>query len=317
MPVKGVSPMPATTTTISSAPDPSVCGEPVTFTAQVTVVPPDVGTPTGDVTFIISDDGPSVTVPLDGAGQAQAVFDDLSPGNHQAVAVYLGDGTFDPSSSPIDNHQVNAAPSTTLLVATPNPSVCGELVELCATVTINPPGDGTPTGDVTFTGPGGLNETVTLDGTGEACFTTTELVSGTVTATYAGDGCALASSDTFDVTVDPADSTTTVTASPDPSVCGEPVQVCALVTTDAPGTGTPTGDVTFTGPGGLNETVTLDGTGQACVTTNVLTTGTVSVVYGGDACHNTSTGTYDVTVNEAATTTFVSADPNPSVCGEP
>ncbi|WP_189038593.1 beta strand repeat-containing protein, partial [Streptomyces daqingensis] len=309
--------MPSTTTTISSAPDPSVCGEPVTFTAQVTVDPPDTGTPTGTVTFIVSDDGPSLTVPLDGAGQAQAVFDDLSVGVHDAVAVYSGDGTFDPSSSPLDTHTVNPAPSTTAVSASPDPSVCGQLVTLCADVTIDAPGEGTPTGDVVFTGPGGFTETATLDAGGQACVSTTELTSGTVTATYEGDDCADGSAGTFDVTVGPADSTTTVTANPNPAVCGELVEVCAVVTTDAPGVGTPTGSVTFTADGGFSQTVTLDGTGQACLTSNGLPDGTVTATYNGDACNLSSVGTVDLVVELAESSTLLTASPNPAVCGEP
>ncbi|OEV07839.1 Ig-like domain repeat protein, partial [Streptomyces nanshensis] len=94
----------------------------------------------------------------------------------------------------------------------------------CATVTIDPPGSGIPTGTVTFTGPG-VNETATLDATGQACVTTTTLESGTVTATYLGDTCAAGSSDTAEAVVDAADTTTTVTADPDPSVCGESVEI--------------------------------------------------------------------------------------------
>ncbi|MFC4492893.1 Ig-like domain repeat protein [Streptomyces ovatisporus] len=309
--------MPSTTTTISSAPDPSVCGELVTFTAQVTVVPPDTGTPTGTVTFIVSDDGPSMTVPLDGAGQAQAVFSGLGTGTHDAVALYSGDGTFDPSASTLDQQTVTQAASTTVVAADPDPSVCGQLVTLCATVTIDPPGAGTPTGTVTFTGPGGFTDSATLDASGEACVSTTELTTGTVTATWVGDDCATGSAGTVDVTVGPASSTTTVTASPNPAVCGEVVEVCAVVTTDAPGVGIPTGTVTFTAGGGFSQTVTLDAAGEACLTSNALPDGTVTATYNGDTCNLSSVGTVDLVLVPAESSTVVTATPNPAVCGEP
>ncbi|WP_030355944.1 Ig-like domain-containing protein, partial [Streptomyces scopuliridis] len=41
----------ATTTMLTSAPDPSVFGQPKTLTATVTAVPPGAGTPTGTVSF--------------------------------------------------------------------------------------------------------------------------------------------------------------------------------------------------------------------------------------------------------------------------
>ncbi|MCC0100743.1 Ig-like domain repeat protein, partial [Streptomyces flavotricini] len=83
-----------------------------------------------------------------------------------------------------------------------------------------------------------------------------------------------------------------------------------------PGSGTPTGTVTFTGPGGLNVTLALDAGGTACVTTTTLETGTVTAVYNGDGCFSASTGTAPVTVNQASSTVSVTVDPNPSVCGQ-
>ncbi|KOG44322.1 Ig-like domain repeat protein, partial [Streptomyces decoyicus] len=44
----------ATSTTVSSSPDPSVFGEAVVLSATVTPVAPDAGVPTGTVTFTIS-----------------------------------------------------------------------------------------------------------------------------------------------------------------------------------------------------------------------------------------------------------------------
>ncbi|MFB0633670.1 Ig-like domain repeat protein, partial [Streptomyces sp. AB3(2024)] len=63
----------------------------------------------------------------------------------------------------------------------------------------------------------------------------------------------------------------------------------------APGSGTPTGTVTFTGAG-LNTTVPLNAGGTACVTTTTLETGTVTAVYNGNSCFSSSTGTAPVTV---------------------
>ncbi len=189
-------------------------------------VPPDTGTPTGTVSVIISDDGPTLVGTLDASGQAQVSIDNLSVTTHQVIAVYNGDANFNPSASGLLDQVVSAAPTTTVVTASPDPSVCGESVELCATVTIDPPGSGTPTGTVTFTGPGGLNETTALDASGTACVTTTVLATGTVTATYNGDGCAAVSSGSTDVTVDEASTTTVVTVSPDPSVCAASRWTC-------------------------------------------------------------------------------------------
>ncbi|WP_329075545.1 Ig-like domain repeat protein [Streptomyces niveus] len=306
-----------TTTTLAFDPEPSVCGETVTFTAQVTAVPPSAGTPTGLVSFIVSDDGPVLTAPVDMNGQAQVSISDLDVGFHQAAAFYTGDADFDGSNSPLTLHVVNHAPVSVAVTADPSPSVCGGTVTLCATVAPTSSGIGNPSGSVTFTGPGGLDETVPLDAGGMACVTTTVLETGTLAVSYGGDGCYASATGTLDVTVSQAASTTTVSVDPSPSVCGETVTVCATVTAVAPGSGTPTGTVTFTAPGGLNQTVPLDAGGEACVTTSTLTSGTITATYNGDGCFTSSTGTAPVTVNQASSAVSVSVDPNPSVCGQP
>ncbi|MFD6185138.1 Ig-like domain-containing protein, partial [Streptomyces goshikiensis] len=305
-----------TTTTLAFDPNPAVCGDTVTFTAQVTPVPPGAGTPTGLVSFIVSDDGPVLSAPVDASGQAQVSISNLDVGFHQAAAFYTGDANFDGSNSPLTLLVVDHAPVSVAVSVDPNPSVCGETVTLCTTVTPVSSGVGIPSGSVTFTGPGGLNETMSLDASGMACVTTTTLETGAVTVTYSGDDCYASGTGTFDVTVNHASSLVLVSVDPDPSVCGESVTVCATVIAMAPGSGTPTGTLTFTGPGGLNVTLPLDPDGTACITTTTLETGTVTVTYSGDTCFLPSTGTADVTVSQASSTVLVGVDPNPSVCGE-
>ncbi|MET7686374.1 Ig-like domain repeat protein, partial [Streptomyces sp. NPDC005423] len=310
----GVTVNPAdTTTTVIVSPDPSVCGELVTVCAAVTTDAPGSGVPTGTVTFT-GPGGLNQTVVLDANGKACLTTTTLATGT--VIATYNGEGPCFAGSVGTGSVTVSPAGTTTTVIVSPDPSVCGELVTVCAAVTTDAPGSGVPTGTVTFTGPGGLNQTVGLDGSGEACVTTTSLASGTVTAQYNGAACFEVSSDTVGVTVGAADTTTTVTVAPDPSVCGELVTVCAAVTTLPPGSGTPTGTVTFTGPGGLNQTVVLDANGKACLTTTVLATGTVTATYNGAACFEVSSDTVGVTVDPADTTTTVTVVPDPSVCGE-
>ncbi|MFD5415697.1 Ig-like domain repeat protein, partial [Streptomyces nojiriensis] len=292
---------------VTVEPNPSVCGETVTVCATVTAMAPGSGTPTGTVTFLLPD-GSTLVAGLDAGGTACVTTTALETGT--VTVTYAGDTCFLPSTGTFDV-TVNQASSTVAVTVTPNPSVCGETVTVCATVTAVAPGSGTPTGTVTFTGPGGLNVTLTLDAEGTACLTTSSLTSGTYSATYNGDSCFAGSDAPFDVTVNQAASTTTVSVDPNPSVCGETVTVCATVTAVAPGSGTPTGTVTFTGPGGLNTTVPLDAEGTACVTTSSLTSGTVTAVYNGDECFTSSTDAAMVTVNQASSAVSVTVDPNP------
>ena len=93
--------LPNTITTLTSSPNPSDFGAPVTFTATVTPSPsPGSGAPTGTVTFII-DGTPVATVPLDGANPGHAIFttSGLGPGSHTVVARYNGDAFYFPSTS--------------------------------------------------------------------------------------------------------------------------------------------------------------------------------------------------------------------------
>ncbi|WP_458086185.1 beta strand repeat-containing protein [Streptomyces malaysiensis] len=310
----------ATTTTVTFVPPAPVCGETVTLTASVAAVPPGSGTPTGTVTFIISADGPTVTGTLDASGNASVTVPGLSVGTHQVAAFYNGDADFAASNSPLTPLTVNPASSTTALTVSPASPVCGESVTLCAQVSVVAPGTCTPTGTVTFTVAGGPTLTGTLDATGQACVTTSDIPVGThaVTATYEGNGDVAGSTDSGTVTVGQGASTTSVTVTPAAPVCGEAVTICAQVTVVPPSTCTPTGTVTFVISGGPTLTGTLDATGQACVTTNALTAGsyTVTATYGGSTDIASSTGTASITVGQGVSTISVNALPSPSVCGE-
>ncbi|MBL1119157.1 Ig-like domain repeat protein [Streptomyces sp. 110] len=96
----------ATTTSVSSAPDPSTLGQSVTFTANVAPVAPGAGVPTGTVTFIIGGSGGGAFVqPLSG-GVATLSLSTLGVGTNPVVALYNGDTSFLPSSG-TDTQTVN------------------------------------------------------------------------------------------------------------------------------------------------------------------------------------------------------------------
>lgn len=173
----------ASTTTLTSSANPSVVGQPVTFTATVTS---PAGTPTGDVTFA-SDGNPLGTVPLTG-GQATVTTAALAVGSHTITADYSGDVNSVPSSG-THTQTVQKAATTTTLTSAPNPSTFGQPTTLTATVTVNPPGAGTPTGTVTFQRGAIVLGTSAVDGTGHATLTVSGLQVGSnsITATYSGD----------------------------------------------------------------------------------------------------------------------------------
>ncbi|MEU8869573.1 Ig-like domain-containing protein [Streptomyces javensis] len=283
----------ATTTSVTSAPDPSTLGQPVTFTATVTPVAPGAGVPSGTVTFTISGSGGGTfTQPLSSLGTATLSFSTLGVGAHTVVAVYSGDAGFLPSTG-TDTHTVAPGPAatTTTLMSSVNPSVFGQPVTFTATVTPNAPATGVPTGTVTFviSGSGGGSFTQPLSG-GTATFTTSGLDAGshTVTANYSGDAnFAASSSATLTQVVNLAVSRTSMSSNPNPAPEGSEIDFVAFVEGFPPGDDIPTGTVTFTltdGATTITAEQTVDALGFAFLTVG-LEAGEwdVSAVYSGDA----------------------------------
>src|SRR5262249_38725691 len=103
--------------------------------------------------------------------------------------------------------------------------------------------------------------------------------------------------------------TTTLASSASPSVLGRPVTFTATVAAVAPGTGTPTGTVTFSDGATALGTVALSG-GAAGLSTHDLAAGdhSITAMYGGDATFSGSTAT---TLNQ----TIESNRPMPAACG--
>src|SRR5262249_28916578 len=126
-----------------------------------------------------------------------------------------------------------------------NPTVFGQMVTFTAIVNSTA---GTPTGTVTFLDAASTIGTATLDSTGAASFTTSGLAVGNhaIAASYSGDSnFNPSSSSSFMQIVNLDVPTTTVSASPNPSVFGQSVIATVTVSATAPGSGTPTGTVTF------------------------------------------------------------------------
>jgi hypothetical protein len=309
----------ATTATLTSVPDPSVFGEAKTLTATVTAVPPGAGTPTGTISFF---DGATLlgTGTLSG-GTATMTTSALAVGSHALTAVYGGDPNFAGSTSPVDTQTVAQAGTTTALISAPDPSSFGAAKTLTATVTAAPPGGGIPTGTAAFFDGATLLGTGTLDGSGVATFTTSALAVGShaLTAVYSGDADFTGSTSPVDTqTVDQAATTTALISAPDPSSFGAAKILTATVTAVPPGSGTPTGTVSFFDGATLLGSAPLVG-GVGTLTTSALAVGShaLTAVYGGDPNFSGSTSPVDTqTVDQAATVTTLTSVPDPSVFGE-
>jgi hypothetical protein len=100
----------STSTALSASPSATVFGQPVAFTAQVTVVSPGSGTPSGAVSFT---DGGSVIAgcaaqPLSASGIATCTTAALSVGLHEIGAAYSGDANFASGTPASLSHTVAA-----------------------------------------------------------------------------------------------------------------------------------------------------------------------------------------------------------------
>src|SRR5207247_4343908 len=108
--------------------------------------------------------------------------------------------------------------------------------------------------------------------------------------------------------------TTSLTAPPNPSVVGQAVTLTAVVSPVAPGTGVPTGTVTFRDGATVLATVTLVN-GSASFVTSTLAVGSHSLTaaYSGGGHFPASTSAIVIhTVNPGSTTTAHTTPPNPS-----
>jgi large repetitive protein len=317
----------ATTTSISSTPNPSQFGQAVTFTASIGVTP---GLPalTGTVDF--KDGGTDLTpggVTLVG-GQATFSTTALGAGSDTITAVYSGDVNFQASQgNDSANPQVVQKDSTAVtLLTSPSRLVSGQPVAVAAVVANASGPFGTPTGQVQFSVDGAnLGSPVTLVGGVASHLPTTLLATGgphTITATYTNsDGNFLGSSKSVIQAVAKDGTRTILASTPTTAVAGQVVVFTAAIVPAAPGSGTPTGTVDFKDgatdltPGGITFSA-----GRAFFTTSSLGLGhhTVTASYSGDASFTGSSGNdvNSLVVNQASTRTVMTAFPDPAVFGQ-
>ncbi len=306
-----------TTTGVASSANPSVYGQSVTFTATISALSPGSGTPTGTMTFY--DGSAALGSDTLSGGSASFTTSTLPQGSDSITAIYGGDSNFESSTSAAIVETVNPAATSTSIDCGPSPSVYGQEVTFGAQV-INasaPASTAEPTGSVQFYVDGAaFGAPVTLNDEGAALITDSTLPVGThqITATYISDdgNFATSNSTTPAEQVVMQDSTTTgLTSSDNPSVFGQSVTFTATVSANAPGSGTPTGSVTFEDGTTTLGTGTLSG-GVATFSTTSLSVATHSItaVYGGDGNFTTSTSSIvSQTVNQASTATTLTASP--------
>jgi Bacterial Ig-like domain (group 3)/FG-GAP-like repeat/FG-GAP repeat len=205
--------------------------------------------------------------------------------------------------------------TTTAMTSSVNPSPANQPVTFTATVT---PGfnAGAPTGSITFSDGGNPLGMGTISG-GAAAFTTSSLSPGmhSITAAYSGDSNYASSvSAAVSETINPSSSatTTSVLAAPNPSAYGQSVNLTATVTFT--GSGTPTGNVTFTdGANSLGARPVSGGTATLTTAALGVDSHSITASYSGDSNFSaSSSNALMLTVNQAASTIGISSSANPS-----
>jgi large repetitive protein len=318
----------ATSTGISATVNPSVSGEGLSYIVSVTAVAPAAGMPTGSVAFL--DGGSSVAgcaaQPLV-AGVASCSVTYAGVGAHSITAAYSGDANFTASTSPILLQTVTPASTSTSLAASVNPSVTGQPVTITATVSVNAPGSGTPSGTMSFqddgtTISGCAAQVVTVLGTATCADAFAATGTETLTAFYSGDANFLLSgSPVLTQTINQGATATTVISSVQPSVPGEAISYSAIVTAVAPAAGIPTGRVAFFDGAaiiaGCGAQPLVGGMASCAVTYAGAGSHAITAVYSGDPDYFTSTSAVlTQTVNPGATSTSLASSANPSVPGQ-
>lgn len=300
-----------TSVTLTSNANPTTYGQNVTLSATVQS---SGGTPTGSVTFV---DGTSTlgTATLT-SGVAQFPVSTFGGGSHSITARYSGDTNFLTSTSAILTETVNELQTTTTLGTGLNPATFGQAVTLTATVQA---GSGiSVAGMVTFLdGSLGLG-TVAL-ANGSAQLTTSTLAPGahTLTAVYNDNGnFAGSTSAAITETINPLNTTTTLTASVNPALAGQSVTFTATVQAGAGNSAI--GTVTFLdGLTTLGSTSVINNSAQLTISTLALGSHSITAAFSGSTDFASSTSSaLTETVNQSGTTTTLVSNLNPATFGQ-
>ena len=292
----------APTVTLAGPTHAPVAGQTISLTATVKA---GAGTPTGMVTFL---DGSTIlgTAPLsvNGQGLDQAMISTslATVASHSLTAIYNSDTQFAAAASAKLTQVVSKAGTTTAVRAPAATSVYGQPVTFTATLAVSAPGSGTPTGKVVFYVDGAATPAATVNlqvvsGVVQATFTpATPLLPGnhTIKAIYLGDGNFTGSNNAGQLwtqTVSASATATIISSLVDPaSLAGQKATLLATVIPVAPGTGAPTGTVTFYAGQtklGVGTLRLANGVAQAALTATLPASITdITAVYSGDPLHH-------------------------------
>jgi hypothetical protein len=315
-----------TQATVTASSPTHVYGQAGAITATVAATGSAAVSPGGTVTFF---DGSVSLATVDvstagGAATASLDTSSLLQGMHELTATYSGDPTFAGSTStaPVIVN-VTEAPTAVTVASAIAQSIVGQAVVFTATIASVSSGE---TGTVQFDDNGSLIGAGPVSG-GQATLATSSLALGThpITAIYEGDDNFVGGSSTNTIaqTVVPAATSTTVTSAHDPGLVGQTIVYTALVAVTAPGSGSPTGTVSFSDDGTPMpscQNLALPSVGPPTVTCaqayDSVAAQDITADYSGDANFTASRGSLQETVSPVSTTTALASSPVASTSGQ-
>lgn len=311
----------------------SVYGQPVHFTATISVTAPGSGAPTGFIQFKVDGANLGEPVALFGGSAVSIDVSSLAVGAHTFSATYLGDANFAQSSTTDQAQTVGKAFTSIALVSSLNPSPYGIPVLVTATVSANLPSLATPnSGTVQFIVDGvNYGAPVPIDSTGHATkllpYTALWVGVHNITAIYSGSANFFGSDNLtspLSQVVELGTLTITLVPSVEDPVFGQSFTFSTTVIPTGGSVPNPTGTVQFKVDGeNLGSVVTLDGSSKAVsIPVGNLAVGTHSatVVYSGDDYYRPTTVEIAaaVSVGKAASLpTITGFDPTTVVVGQP
>jgi gliding motility-associated-like protein len=249
---------------VSVVPTPaaSISASPLVICSNQTSAINFSGTPNAVVTYKV-DSGANQTITLSASGTASV----NTPPGLTSGTTYTLVGV----ASPVLNTCTAAINSSVSIAVNnlPTASFSSTTPTVCSGTSATINFTGTPNAVVAYTA-GSVNQTVTLNGAGNASVVIPNVTSTTVytltSATAAGtNGCTKALSQSI---------TISAASLPTASVSANPATACSNQTSTINFSGTPNAVVTYTVNGGTNQTVTLNSSGSTSVATGPLSTAT-------------------------------------------
>ena len=262
-----------TTSVLKVDPATSTYDSPVTLTAAVSPgTRPGPSAPTGAVTFY--NGGTSIGTGTLANGVATLTLSTLPGPNDTLTCVYGGNSIYAGSNCNSVPIIINAAASQLSLTSSKDPTYALSPVTFTARLTVN--GQAAGAGDTLTLSLNGQTLNLTIDATGSAATTVSDLTPGSypVAAGFPGTASLLTSSASLTEVVNPVPTSTGLTVAPNPAYFGQTVTMTATVSAQSTSTPVTSGSISFFDGSTALGTQSVTTSGAASFTTSALAVGT-------------------------------------------